>query len=116
MKEIEEVRMMLDRLEMLKPEERQPLPHMFMMEMLGLNEQLLQLEMEPSDRATEKFRQQVRGWQERLVEEIRPLLAAEDLTPEQWEELKEFYYKQKYLLRILERLSTFASRDQAFKA
>lgn len=116
MKEIEEVRQMLDHREMLKPGERQPLPHMFMMEMLGLNEQLLQLELEPSGRATEKFRRQVTGWQERLVEEIRPLLEAEELTPGQWEELKEFYYKQKYLLRILERLSTFASRDQAFKA
>lgn len=113
MKEIELVQDVLESKGMLAPEMREPLPHLFMMEMLELNEQLLQLELAPSPKVAEKFMQKVEGYQDRLVEEIQPLLGRmEELGDVEFRELLAFHYKQKYLLRILERLSTFASRDQ----
>lgn len=115
MKEIAMVEAMLDRRELLAAEERQPLPHLFMMEMLTLNEHLVQLELNPTAGGIAKFRRQVTGMQEELAAGIRSLVEnghEETMTALEWEQLKEFHYKQKYLLRILQRLSTFASRDQ----
>lgn len=92
----------------LRPGEKMQLPHMFMMEMMPLSERLFALEAAPEGEVR-KFRQQMERMQARLWAEVRPI---GELTPAKLEELKELHFKQKYLLRILERLSTFASRDQ----
>lgn len=101
--------------DILKPEERRPLPHLFMMEMLEVNEHLMQLELAPEAGAIAKFKERLEGLEQRLCSDIQPLIdlyQEEQTTWDEDEQLQEFYYKRKYILRIIERLSTFASRDQ----
>lgn len=92
----------------LLPGEKMQLPHMFMMEMMPLSEQLFALEAAP-EAAVQRFRQQMEKLEARMWAEVQPV---GELGPEKLQELKEFHFKRKYLLRIMERLSTFASRDQ----
>ncbi|WP_346320955.1 hypothetical protein [Chitinophaga sp. YIM B06452] len=106
----------LDQLKgILAPGEQYPLPELFKMEMLALNERLLELEMAASSEEREQFGQQVSGLMARhfleVAEDIK-VYARGKATPAQVILLKEYYVKQKYCLRIIERLSTFASRDQ----
>jgi molecular chaperone HscB len=92
----------------VRPGEKMQLPHMFMMEMMPLSEQLFALEAAPEAEVL-RFRRQMEKLLARMWEEAEP---AGERTPAKLEELKELYFKQKYLLRMLERISTFASRDQ----
>ncbi|WP_158618118.1 iron-sulfur cluster co-chaperone HscB C-terminal domain-containing protein [Chitinophaga lutea] len=92
----------------LRPGEKMQLPHMFMMEMMPLGEQLFALEAAPEGEVL-KFRRQMEKLLARMWAEVEPI---GELTPEKLQELKELHFKQKYLLRMLERISTFASRDQ----
>lgn len=101
--------------DILKPQERRPLPHLFMMEMLEVNEHLMQLELAPEAVAIAKFKERLEGLEQLLCSDIQPLIdlyMEEQTTWDEDEQLQEFYYKRKYILRILDRLSTFASRDQ----
>ncbi|MGX5816631.1 iron-sulfur cluster co-chaperone HscB C-terminal domain-containing protein [Chitinophaga lutea] len=92
----------------MRPGEKLPLPHMFQMEMMALNERLFALEAAPLAEV-QQFRTQLAKLEERLWAELPP---EAELTEGFLAELKEYHAKQKYLLRIQERLSTFASRDQ----
>jgi hypothetical protein len=51
--------------------------------------------------------------EQELESEVAGIVArfAEDMPVEEMDRLKEYYYKRKYLLRIKEKLSTFASRN-----
>ncbi|WP_343307846.1 iron-sulfur cluster co-chaperone HscB C-terminal domain-containing protein [Chitinophaga niabensis] len=105
--------------EILGQGERQPLPQLFLMEMLVVNEKLMQLELAPDAAAIAKLREQLNGLEQQLCSRIQPVIdmyLAGNATVGDVVQLKEFYVSRKYLLRIIERLSTFASRDQVFKS
>jgi hypothetical protein len=101
--------------EILGQGERQPLPQLFLMEMLVVNEKLMQFELAPDAVAIAKLREQLNGLEQQLCSRIQPVIdmyLAGNATVGDVVQLKEFYVSRKYLLRIIERLSTFASRDQ----
>lgn len=101
--------------EILGQGERQPLPQLFLMEMLAVNERLIQLEMAPEAVAIATLKEQLDGLEQQLCSRIQPVLdmyLSGNATVGDVVQLKEFYVSRKYLLRIIERLSTFASRDQ----
>lgn len=84
----------------LVADEKYNLPPDFLMEMMDLNEMLPELpELE--------IRNRVQSYGNLLAEEIKPYL--QELQPgsntsQTTEKLKEYYYKKKYLKRILDRL------------
>src|SRR5688500_9804240 len=75
----------------LQPGEKMQLPHMFMMEIMPLSEQLFALETAPEPEVR-RFRQQMEKLQDRLWAEVEPV---GELTPAKLQELKELHFKQK---------------------
>lgn len=81
---------------MATPDEKYQLPPDFLMEVMELNENL--------DASTGE---EIRAFEERLYEVAKPLLEGYDdnrVTRAELEQLKAYYYKKKYLDRILERM------------
>lgn len=101
---------------LMAPGEKYALPEIFMMEMLEVNSQLFTLEHSGDEAAVLLLGRRIAEWMDRLEDEASPELAAFSqgkATPAQVTLLKECYAKLKYLLRIQQRISTFATRDKA---
>lgn len=84
----------------ISPDEKYRLPPEFLMEMMELNESFGE-----ADEAALKTK--INDFETGLQNEVAPLLepaAAAALTAAQMQELKSYYYRKKYLKRILERL------------
>ena len=78
------------------PDEKYQLPPDFLMEVMELNESL-----------SEGSATEIQAFEERLYKEVQPILDHyhdDAVTPSALEQLKAYYYKKKYLHRILERL------------
>lgn len=84
---------------LINEEEKYNLPPDFLMEMMDINESLD--EDEPAVTRTK-----VENYEKELFSEIEPVLSAynENNTTAMQERLKAYYYKKKYLRRILDRL------------
>jgi molecular chaperone HscB len=84
---------------LLATDEKYELPQDFLMDMLDLNEELT--DAGPSDMV-----EKVRMLEKSLYEQVKPTMENySDTTPDTvLQELKEYYYKKKYLNRILDRL------------
>ncbi|GGK72029.1 iron-sulfur cluster co-chaperone HscB C-terminal domain-containing protein [Rufibacter glacialis] len=90
------------------------LPQDFLMEMMELNEQLMDLKMEPDKLQFKIVSDQTHEIEGALKAHIWPVLQTyENLPPdaqaEALKEVKNYYLKQRYLLRIKESLNKFAS-------
>ena len=84
----------------ITPDEKYQLPPDFLMEMMELNESF-----ESMDETA--LQSQINDFETGLKTEVAPLLVPENaagLTTEQMQQLKSYYYRRKYLKRILERL------------
>lgn len=100
--------------ELLEEEEKYTLPPAFLMEMMDLNEAVSDYEMEPDNtslqqQATDALQTQLDDWNE----QVAPLTAkfdGGDHNKELLLQVKDYYFRKKYLLRIQERMNTFASR------
>ncbi|MEO7307665.1 MAG: Fe-S protein assembly co-chaperone HscB [Ferruginibacter sp.] len=82
--------------ELLEEEEKYQLPPAFLMEMMEMNEEL-------SDNSA----QQVQDLEDQLYSEVKPIIENyDDATGSTADllKLKEYYFKKKYLQRILDRL------------
>jgi molecular chaperone HscB len=82
--------------ELLEEEEKYQLPPAFLMEMMELNEEL-----------SEDSIQQINELERKLYSEVQPIIENyNDATATTTDllKLKEYYYKKKYLQRILDRL------------
>ena len=82
--------------ELLEEEEKYQLPPAFLMEMMELNEEL-----------SAESVQQINGLESQLYSEVQPIIENYDdasATTANLLKLKEYYYKKKYLQRILDRL------------
>jgi molecular chaperone HscB len=92
-------------------EEKGTMPQSFLMEMMELNEQLMELEMEPDADALENYRKEVLTRMEDLRGDVSREMsdAGENSPPEVWQELKNYLMKKKYLGRIMERLRNIAA-------
>ena len=100
--------------ELLEHEEKYALPPDFLMEMMELNEAISQYELEPGNEdikqeAIETMKNHFEAWESEVV----PLTKRFD-EGEQNKELliliKDHYFRKKYLLRIQQRINTFATR------
>lgn len=84
---------------LLQEDEKYELPPGFLMEMMELNEKA------EEDRSG--FELEVREMEERLSDEVSPILsrtATDNIYEAELLKLKEYYFKKKYLSRVLERL------------
>lgn len=99
---------------LLEEEEKYSLPPDFLMEMMELNEAISEWEMEPGDETARKealsmMQSELDGWNE----EVSPLVAqfnAGNTSKELLLQIKDYYFRKKYLLRIQGRINTFAAR------
>ncbi len=92
------------------------LPNDFLMEMMDLNEQIMELEFDFEPAVLEKISQEVIGLTATLDADILPVLnqfsGLEGFTrQEALQQVKTYYLKKKYLLRIKQSLAKFASQS-----
>lgn len=96
---------------MVEEGEKYTLPQNFLMDMMDINEQLMDLEI---DFNNETFLGVKKAVEEKQKEIIKNLLLAVDAYEADKQEadlfaVKDAWYRKKYLLRIQQRLNTFAS-------
>jgi molecular chaperone HscB len=100
---------------LLLPDEKYQLPSSFLMEVMDLNEQLSDWENQGKDTELgQSLQQSVHEFIKQLQDAIAPTMQLIDSGQEEeslFLKLKEFYFKHKYLLRIKERMSIFATHD-----
>jgi len=88
---------------LLQEEEKYELPPDFLMEMLELNETL----MEVDDSSLEETETKISQLQQQLYSKVQNIVEyynEDNTTNEQLLQVKDYYFKKKYLNRILERL------------
>ena len=100
---------------LLLPDEKYQLPTSFLMEVMDLNEQLSDWENQGKDAELgQSLQESVHEFIKELQDAIAPTMQLIDSGQEEeslFLKLKEFYFKHKYLLRIKERMSIFATHD-----
>jgi len=110
------MRYILEQHNLLEEGKNNELPQDFLMDMMELNEQLMELEFDYDAAAFAKVSQEATGVAAALDADILPTLQQypqlEGFTREAaLQQVKTYYLKKKYLLRIQESLSKFASRS-----
>jgi molecular chaperone HscB len=94
---------------LLAGEDRQsPLPQDFLMDMMDINENLMELEADFDAARYEQTRQAVEALQQQLDASIAPVLQSWSGDAAALEPVRDYYLKKRYLLRIRENLSKFA--------
>ncbi len=101
----ETIKYLLQQKNLLEEEEKYQLSPDFLMEMMELNEQLMDAKMENDETAFENIKQQIGNIEAGIYQPVSKIIEQykEGITSE--EELlqvKDYYYKKKYLRRILE--------------
>ncbi len=112
------MRYVLELKELLGDESKQPpLSQDFLMEMMDINENLMELEFEPDPARYEQTLKDVKSLESSLLSEVQPILDSygdvDTLPAASDPELiavRDYFLKRRYLLRILENLSKFAPR------
>lgn len=99
---------------LLEEDEKYELPAAFLMEMMELNETVSDFEDEPENeqlrkKAEQALNEQLETWENQVQQLIQLFEQTEDKR-ELLLKIKDFYFRKKYLLRIKERFSTFATR------
>lgn len=92
--------------EIIEEDEKYNLPSSFLGEMMELNEELMDLEFDIDSEKLSEVKKQVEAKEDELMQEIQPFFEQDELalTPENAAKLKDYYYKKKYLQRIIERI------------
>lgn len=101
---------------LLEEGKQEQLPPDFLMDMMDLNEQLMDLEMEPDAAAQVKVAAEVTALASTLDAGIEPVLAGyeglpTDHRPAALQQIRTYYLKKRYLLRIQQQVATFAARS-----
>ncbi len=94
----------------IEEEGKNNIPQDFLMEMMEVNEQMMEIQMDYSEVAKNNLINELEIKEKELLDFVLPVMKAYDskeedvdLTP-----VKEYYFKKKYLLRIRENLDKFA--------
>ena len=100
---------------LLSEGEKYQLPQAFLMEMMEVNEALMELEFDEGADVSEEILQQVESIEQELQHELMHFTKQFDQhdemqRAESMREIKDIWYRQKYLLRIRDSLNRFASR------
>jgi len=99
----ETIKYVLQLKELLEEEEKYQLPPEFLIEMVELNEAL----MEVDDSSQEETETKINQLQKYLYDRVQKIIEyynEDNTTNEQLLQVKDYYFKKKYLKRILERL------------
>lgn len=83
--------------------EKDSVPSMFLMEMMDINEQLMEVQMDPESDESEKVVQAILDIKNQLDAEYTSL-SESDLSESTLSDVKDWYYKNKYVNRLQERL------------
>ncbi len=97
----------------LTEENKNEIPQEFLMEMMEFNEKLMELEFDYDPELLDSAKQDLQIIENQLRSEIDHILkksTIEETTEAELFEVKNYYLKKRYLLRISEKLATFASR------
>ncbi|MEM6724149.1 MAG: Fe-S protein assembly co-chaperone HscB [Bacteroidota bacterium] len=97
----------------LDEEGQAKLPQDFLMEMMDVNEELMELEFDNDPTKVEVIKNTVQGLENELYAQVSKILEDYDeknSSSEELETVKDYYYKKRYLLRIRENLNKFAAR------
>jgi molecular chaperone HscB len=86
----------------------------FLMEMMEVNEALMELEFDPNPEVLKQTQTQVNNWETEINTDLIQLGKAYDAAdsatkPALLLQIKEIYHKSKYILRLKNSLSTFAT-------
>ncbi|WP_303310870.1 Fe-S protein assembly co-chaperone HscB [Hymenobacter sp. BT730] len=100
----------------LLEEGKQELPAEFLMEVMDLNEQLMELEFDPDATNVRRVEDEVTILSDTLEAGIEPVLAGYEMLPgdkkpQALQQIRTYYLKKRYLLRIRESLAKFAARS-----
>lgn len=90
-------------------EEKYPLPNSFLMEMMELNEEVLEAKMTDDPQFTEGIKLKIDRFIDEVYQEVEVFITAatiDELKEEDFLKVKEYYFKKKYLNRILESLES----------
>ena len=95
---------------------QEQLPPDFLMDMMDLNEQLMDLEIAPEPAAQARIVAEVDTLADTLDAGIQPVLAGyeqlpADHRPAALQQIRTYYLKKRYLLRIQQQVATFAARS-----
>lgn len=99
----------------LEEGEKYELPQDFLMEMMDVNEALMELSFDAEDAQIEKLSQEVDQLENQLNENLKILVIKFEVAEETNQisilrEIKDIWYRKKYMLRIRESINRFASR------
>lgn len=97
----------------LTAENKTSIPPDFLMEMMDINEQLMELEFDYDEKTFQSAATATLGIENQLHNDIKVVLSKtsiKDCTATELLSIKNYYLKKRYILRIQEKLSTFASR------
>ncbi len=91
----------------IKTDEKYTLSPLFLGEMMELNEQLMELEVEPNEDTLTTIKKELALKEIELVEHVKVFFESDVLNVNETElaSLKDFYYKRKYIQRIAEKLT-----------
>jgi molecular chaperone HscB len=98
----------------LKDGEKYQLDPAFLMEMMDLNERLADLSSRAPQAEIQLLQQELTTKEDELYNEIKPIIETYNdtlITDAALENLKIFYFKQKYFLQIKKTFPTFATRN-----
>ena len=96
---------------LLGDDSKNALPQSFLLDMMDINEALMELEFDYQEEIFFKINKEIQTLETSLYLAVNELLNTDNahtLSSEDWAKLKIFYLKRRYLLRILEKLRTFA--------
>ncbi len=101
---------------LLEEGKHEALPPDFLMDVMDLNEQLMELETTPDPTLHAAVAAEVTNLADTLEAGIEPLLAGyatlpADHRPAALQQIRTYYLKKRYLLRIQQQLATFAARS-----
>lgn len=101
---------------LLEEGKQEQLPPDFLMDMMELNEQLMELEMEADPAGIAQVAAEVTALSDTLDAGIEPVLAGYEQLPTNHcpaalQQIRTYYLKKRYLLRIQQQVATFADRS-----
>ncbi len=99
---------------LLEDEEKYNLPASFLMEIMDLNELLSEYEAEPTNvnlgtQVANTLESQLNQWEQDVLR-LTDKFDASQQNKELLLQIKDYYFRKKYLLRIQERINRFAAR------
>lgn len=98
------IRYVLQQKGLLAEEEKYELPSHFLMDMLELSEQMMEAKLDADNEAMTTVEQQIKNVQTNIYEPVKRIIENYKegvTTEEELLQIKDYYYKKKYLTRIL---------------